>query len=307
MPSTAFVDAHGIAVPFTDLEKTYTAERWQIPLPLLKSLARQRRTYCDISVTELVGPPQLRVLKARHDYALDPFDQVWSAFGTGLHKMLELKAETSALTEHRLLADFEVAVGCACRRVRLGGTVDHYSRDSGGTLTNYKCTSVFKAKKVHDAGPQGVAEWVAAENCYAYLCRLHGLEVQQVRVCLLLKDWSSRERADTLNKFFCGKCGKNHMRDSKPGREHAEFEDRAQVVWYPPAPIYLRELPLWTFAESNRYIRERLNLHVAAEFLPDAELPQCTSEETWDGRRCQHWCEVSHLCYQSGGALAASG
>jgi hypothetical protein len=89
MPATSFVDVHGVAVPFADLEMSYSAERWQMPLPLLKSLARQKRTYCDISVTELVGPPQIRVLRVRHEYPVDPFDQVWAGFGTGLHKMLE--------------------------------------------------------------------------------------------------------------------------------------------------------------------------------------------------------------------------
>src|SRR5206468_423511 len=98
----------GVAVPFADLEMSYSAERWHMPLPLLKSLARQKRSYCDISVTELVGPPQIRLLRVRHEYPVDPFDQVWAGFGTGLHKMLEVKAEPSALTEKKLLADFEI-------------------------------------------------------------------------------------------------------------------------------------------------------------------------------------------------------
>jgi hypothetical protein len=165
----AFVDANGTAVPFGDLEKTYTADRWQMPLPLLKSLARQKQRYCDISVTELVNSPQSRLLRERHEYSVDPFDQVWSAFGKGVHRMLELNAERSARPEHQLLADFRVRTADGSLKwVRLGGTVDHHSPDEGGRLTNFKCTTVFKAKKLHDAGAEGAMDWVAAENAYAY-------------------------------------------------------------------------------------------------------------------------------------------
>lgn len=299
MPSTAFLDAHGIAVPFAELEKSYTAERWQMPLPLLKSLARQKQRYCDISVTELVSSPQSRLLRERHEYSIDPFDQVWAGFGTGLHRMLELQAERSARPEHRLLADFVVpARDGSRRRVRLGGTVDHHSPDEGGVLTNYKCTTVFKAKKLHDGGASGAMDWVAAENTYAYLCGLHALPVAKLQLCLLLKDWSLRERDQASNKYFCLKCGRFHMRDSRPGREHAAHEDRSRVAWYPPTPIYMFELPLWSVPESNRYIRKRLELHVSAESCPDDQLPECSEEESWGAKRCQHWCEVSGLCHQ---------
>ena len=300
MPATSFVDAHGVAVPFAEIENSYTAERWQMPLPLLKSLARQRPSYCDISVTQLVAPPQIRVLKARHDYSLDPFDQVWAGFGTGLHKMLELKAEASALVEKKLLADFEVRTSAGVdRKVRLGGTVDHYCEDSGGTLTNWKCTTAYKAKRLHDDGANAFPDWVAADNCYAYLWRLHGFEISKLRLCLLLKDWSLRERESAANKFYCTKCAKNHMRDSKPGKEHGEFEDKNRVDWYPPTPIFLFDLPVWSAQEAVRYIRQRLELHVAAESCADQELPNCTPEENWNGRRCEHWCEVAHLCHQN--------
>jgi hypothetical protein len=299
MPSTAFLDSRGIAVPFAELEKSYTAERWQMPLPLLKALARQKRGYCDISVTELVAPPQIRVLKSRHEYAVDPFDQVWAAFGTGLHKMLESKAEAAALAEMKLLADFEVrAPDGSHRTVRLGGIADHYCDEQGGTLTNWKCSTAYKAKRLHDDGPPAFPDWLATENCYGYLWQLHGFKISKLRVCLLLKDWSLRDREEAANKFLCSKCSKNHLRDSKPGKEHAEFEDKNHVEWYPPTAIYLFELPVWSPQETIRYIRQRLELHVAAELCPDEKLPICTTEETWGGRRCGHWCEVSQLCHQ---------
>jgi hypothetical protein len=299
MPAIAFLDTEGNAVPFADLETGYRPDRWGMPLPLLKALARQKRNYCDISITELVGPPQLRLLKQRHEYSLEPTDLIWASFGTGMHRMLELRAETNALAEEKLVADFEVPLpDGSSRTVRLGGTADHYSEDGGGTLTNYKCTSVYKAKKLHDEGSPAAPDWVAVENCYAFLWRRHGFAIDRLRLCLLLKDWSTRDRDDALNKFHCTQCGKNHMRDSKPGREHATFEDPARREWYPPTQIFTYELPVWPHEYAEAYVRERLILHLAAESAPDAQLPECTADETWNGRRCEHWCEVAHLCHQ---------
>src|SRR5437870_13166614 len=104
MPLIAFLDPSGERVPFDQLEKNSSPDRWGMPLPFLKALTRQKRSYCDISVTDLVGPPQIRLLKSRHEYASDPLDLVWASFGTALHQMLELKSEAGAIAEERLVA-----------------------------------------------------------------------------------------------------------------------------------------------------------------------------------------------------------
>ena len=298
MPLVAFLDSLGERVPFNQLHQSYSPDRWGMPLPFLRALTRQKRSYCDISVTELVGPPQIRLLKARHDYATDPLDLVWASFGTALHQMLELRSEAGAIAEEKFVAEFDVPLPAGrSRRVRLGGTADHYDSEHS-TLTNYKTSTVYKAKLLHDRGPDALADWVAAENCYAYLFRRYGFAVERVQICLLLKDWSARERDQSANRFHCSKCDKGHMRDSKPGREHAEFEDPSQADWYPPTQVYLCELPLWSHDEAELYIVDRLQLHVEAELQADESLPECTDDETWHGRRCAHWCEVAALCCQ---------
>ena len=298
MPAIGFVDARGIQVSFEELEASYDSERWNMPLPVLKSLSRLKRSYCDISVTELVGPPQIRVLKQRHEYVLEPGDLIWATFGTGLHRMLELRSEQNALTEERLMAEFDVeAAGQVCH-IRLGGIPDHYVEADGGIFTNYKVTSVYKAVILHEKGPEAASDWVAAENCYAYLMRRHGFEVSRLQVCLLLRDWSARDRDDAMNKFYCSRCQKRHMRDSGPGRGHAEYEDPSRAIWYPPSQIHLVGLPVWPNADCEHYVRERLRAHIAAGLVPDHELPRCTDSETWNGRRCESYCEVAAFCHQ---------
>jgi hypothetical protein len=153
-----------------------------MPLPFLKALTRQKRSYSDISVTELVGPPQIRLLKARHDYAADPADLVWATFEAGLHKCLELRAEAGAIAEEKLVAEFDITLpNGSMRHVRLGGTADHYDADRA-PLTNYKTSTVYKAKLLHDRGPEALSDWVAVENCYAYLFRRYGFAVERIQI-----------------------------------------------------------------------------------------------------------------------------
>jgi hypothetical protein len=61
--------------------------------------ALQRPTYskgkADISVTELIAPPQLVALKHKHkdDLESDAADMVWSLFGSAVHSILEQGAD----------------------------------------------------------------------------------------------------------------------------------------------------------------------------------------------------------------------
>jgi hypothetical protein len=298
MPLVGFTDRYGQEVPFNRLDAAYSPDRWGMPLPFLKALTRQKRSYADISVTELVGPPQIRLLKARHEYAADPADLVWASFGSGLHQFLELRAEAGAIAEERLVAEFDVPLpNGLIRHIRLGGTADHYDSEHA-TLTNYKTSTVYKAKQLHDKGPSAYADWVAAENCYAFLFRRYGFAVEKVQICLLLKDWSMRDRDQAQDRYYCTKCDRNHVRTSGPGKEHAAFENQTRAEWYPPTQIHLCELPLWSQPDAESYINGRLVAHLTAELERDDQLPSCTVEETWNGRRCEHWCEVAGLCWQ---------
>ncbi len=306
MPLVAFLDSQCNRVPFHQLEETYSPDRWAVPLPLLRALTRQKKNYADITVTELIGPPQIRALKARHDFAVNPLDLVWASFGSGLHQMLELKTQPGGIAEERLIAQFDVPLpDGSTRRVRLGGTPDYFD-DRNGTLSNYKVSSVYKCRQLHDQGAASMPEWTAAENVYGYLLRRLGFDVRRLTLCLLLRDWSARERDQSLNRYFCSRCLKGHMRDSKPGREHAAFEDDSQNEWYPPNQVIVFDLPIWSHDEAESYIRQRLELHLAAEREADENLPECTPQETWNGKRCEHWCEVAALCQQRRRSLSNS-
>src|SRR5688572_18505767 len=109
-----------------------------LPEPLVKAVSQKREPRRgQLSVTELISPPQMRALMLRHwsELTEDASDRIWATMGQLMHKLLEEhgRDSTSHLIEHTLSSEVE---GLA-----ITGTLDLYSRD--GVLTDYKFVSVW--------------------------------------------------------------------------------------------------------------------------------------------------------------------
>ena len=129
----------------------------------------------------------------------------------------------------------------------ISGAIDVQRIDDGGiTIIDYKTTSVWSVIL-------GKKEWEYQLNCYAYLVRqAKKLPVTSLKVIAILRDWRARDAEEKQD--------------------------------YPKAPIVEINVPLWSDAEQDRYIHERVSLHQAAEFqrLTGSELPPCSSDEQWE-------------------------
>jgi hypothetical protein len=67
-----------------------------------------------------------------------------------------------------------------------------------------------------------------------------------------------------------------------------------QVVALRRGYVEIIPMRLWPDAERDAYIVERVEKHQLAA----RDLPQCTNDEIWEGRRCQKYCLVSRFCTQ---------
>jgi hypothetical protein len=130
----------------------------------------------DISVTALVAPPQIRILRQKHDadIVVDVSERLWSLYGQAIHYILE-RAGVGA-REQRLYMDVS--------GWQLSGQFDLYNPDGGGLLQDYKLTSAWTALR----GPK--AEWTAQLNCLAELARVNNMAVDRLEVVALYRDWS---------------------------------------------------------------------------------------------------------------------
>lgn len=132
------------------------------------------------SVTELVGPAMLGRLRREHweEIEEDAADRLWAIMGSAMHAILAGHADVNALTEERL-------------REKIGdtwisGQPDLYTEDDGGTVWDYKFTTVY----AH--GEAVKPEWVGQLNAYAWLLRKQGFPVKAAKVAVVYRDWSKR-------------------------------------------------------------------------------------------------------------------
>jgi hypothetical protein len=152
--------------------------RNRLPDPLVAAVSQTRPPEPDrISVTTLIGPPQIRVLQLQHWQELteDASDRIWATMGSLMHKLLESHAPAE---NHQA----EVRLETQVEGITVTGAFDLFHKD--GVLTDYKFVSVWSAIG-------GVkAEWIAQLNLYAELLRRTGANVRRLEIVAIYRDWS---------------------------------------------------------------------------------------------------------------------
>ncbi|HEX8175822.1 MAG TPA: hypothetical protein VF543_11945 [Pyrinomonadaceae bacterium] len=157
-----------------------------LPEPLVSAVSRKREPKPgQISVTELISPPQMRALTIKHwaELTEDASDRIWATMGQLMHKLLEEhgRESSSHLIEHTLSSEVE--------GVTVTGTLDLYHRD--GVLTDYKFVSVWTTI-------DGVKrEWEQQLNLYAELLRRHDYPVNRLQLVAIYRDWSKTRAQDS--------------------------------------------------------------------------------------------------------------
>lgn len=227
----------------------------------------------DISVTQLIDAPQVRMLKKTNDYSLDVMDFIAMMLGTGLHTILERgdmkgtfdarilqrasgilksKGEDKAAAymlkfiKENLEEDIsnDVMVENTLTTEVLGwtisGTYDRYTV-SEKKLEDYK-TATASALMF----PETKSSWNAQQNIYAFLLRSNGLEVDSARIIAVLKDWSKMKIMQNKD--------------------------------YPRTPVVMHDIELLDNDRVEKYIESRVKLHQRAE---NGEHIPCTPKDRW--------------------------
>lgn len=149
----------------------------------------QRPTYSrgdsEISVTEILSPPQLVQLRRRHaeDIEEDAADRVWSLFGSACHNILQHGKDENHVVEERLFTTFQ---GWS-----ISGAIDlqEYQPDGTVVISDYKVTSAWAVQ-------QEKTEWIDQLNMYAWLAETtKSVTVSGLKIVAIVRDWSRREAA----------------------------------------------------------------------------------------------------------------
>ncbi len=139
-----------------------------------------------ISVTELLSPPQIVQLRAKHDAEIeqDASEMVWSLFGTAVHNVLEHGKDDHHIVEERIFTDVD--------GWRISGQIDLQEiYEDGIAIKDYKVTSAWAVQAEK-------ADWHNQLNIYAWLVeKAKGVEVKSLQIVAIIRDWSRR---DAVNK-----------------------------------------------------------------------------------------------------------
>lgn len=185
----------------------------------------------DISVTKLIDAPQIRHLREIHkqELAPDARREIAKLLGKAWHAFIEQYAGDD-IAEERLYA---TVLG-----KRLSGAMDlqHRLTDNTFAIRDWKLWKVAELLYDHHSAECQL-------NCYAFLCRENGKEVESLAVYALLKDWQE---------------GK--MRDPS----------------YPRSPFHKIDIPLWPAEKAKAYVGDRMMQHFFTKPVTD-----CTKEERW--------------------------
>jgi hypothetical protein len=159
-----------------------------LPQPIVDAVINDKysKGAADISVTELMDPPQMRDLKKRYEnkIIIDVSDQLYALYGQIIHKIFEVN-EKEAVAERRL----SIEVG----GWSISGGMDRYTAKEG-LLQDYKFTTVYKVKK-----GEAPEEWVRQLNVYAEILRQNGEKVINLEIVALFRDWSKLEASRDEN------------------------------------------------------------------------------------------------------------
>jgi hypothetical protein len=220
--------------------------RLGLPAPILKAATNDSysRGGADISITELIGSPRVRVLRAKHKDKIveDASDRFWAIIGSALHHVMEVNAEDHHISEERLFASVEGWT--------ISGGIDlqipvQTAVGSSMSLGDYKMTTAW-------AVMQQKVEWERQLNCYAYLVTKNkNIPVESIFIVAIIRDWSRRQ---------------------------AKLQPD-----YPQSPMVVLPQKLWSFEEQEKYIIGRVNNHQAASYAEDwgESLVECNDEERW--------------------------
>lgn len=161
--------------------------RHNLPAPLheVAQIDNYSRGEANISVTELISAPRIRLLKAMHgdDIHEDVDDRIWLMLGSGFHAQAQWLEKTGYRTERRYHLE---SLGW----IWTGQVDGQQSVDNGISIYDYKVTSVYKVMS------GSTLEWEEQQNCYAHLVETADHKrVVEVYIIAIMRDWS---RADML-------------------------------------------------------------------------------------------------------------
>lgn len=201
----------------------------------------------DISVTTLIAPPRIRVLRKKYEdkRTEDVSDRIDVLFGQAIHTILD-RANKTALGEERFYLNIDGVV--------LSGQAD-LIYENEGVLKDYKTCSY------HEVSRGVKPDYEAQLNVLSYLAR-YGSVVDKTSGEFLPSPLSNKSIGKLADVYL--------FKDWSKGKARRDRD-------IPQKQIYEMTVPVWSDEKTLEFIKSRIDLHKKA----NKRLPLCTNEERW--------------------------
>jgi hypothetical protein len=254
-----------------------------------------------LSATELLGSPQISVLKKRHYEELeeDAMDMVWSMFGTAIHNILEKGADEHHIVEERIHAELD--------GWNISGAIDlQHVLEDGIEVNDYKTVGVYGV--MHEK-----KEWEEQLNIYAWLVeKIKKQPVVGLKIVAIIRDWSRRDAENRANyprtpvatidiNLWPMEQREEFIRNRIHSHSEALFAAETGATLPPCTAEEMWEKETVYALKKNGAVRAK-SLHATIEEAEAAleEAGKGFSIETRPGERtrCKYYCPVSNYCQQ---------
>lgn len=258
-----------------------------------------------ISVTELLNPPQIWSLEQQNDVEADVVSRHRMFWGIVAHEALAARAGPNTVAEKRLRWADPATGWTVC------GTPDLLELDDG-VLTDWKTTSVKTLKYER-------VEYQYQTNLYAHLLRLGGFPVNRIRIVAVFWDYDdSRLGADPLYPSVpvveipvpYWPSGEAHEFMLTKLRTHAAVREGTLAPFVPHCTDEERwirdEYAVWSKREqAKRPHRVFRTMTEAQDWIYENTKHPRAPKDWWsievrkgEPIRCKRWCSVASVCSQ---------
>lgn len=289
MPATQFICPNGETVSFETClaPNGCQSENRCSTVPYLRHISNQR-PFTKVSPSSAGNGARMIYLKAIHEYAIAPYAMTWAVLGTAVHGLLakhgitnntleeqflqaadiegtadlleidEMFPESYVLTDYKTFGSYKVAK-CLGLEAHNEAIIDN--RGNPVLLKSGKNKGKPKTKKVFTpTGKPDLANEMLQLNQYRILFELAGFPISRMQLQVIVRDgglYIAKSRGVFENLYIIPIL---RMKDS-------------DVVCF--------------YANLQKQVDEAFKIGWA---------PRCSGTESWDGRRCDGYCEIRKYC-----------
>lgn len=260
-------------------------------LAYLRMIA-QERSYRGITPSMAGNGPRIIYLREIADFAIDPQSRAFAALGVGVHGKLSLHAYTDNLLAEESMQDAESAGTPDC--------LEENEFGSGYILTDYKTFGSFKVARTVGVYKETVEIKDSNGNPAKYKTGQKAGQVKtrkELRYDPAKKDVASEALQLNRYRIFFEANGfpVDRMQLQAIVRDGGTANAKQNGIFN---NVELVDIP---HIEDN----EVLEFYRALEHEVDCafytgRVRMCTAWESWNGRRCQGFCEVADACKEMG-------